>query len=163
MSDSAERPRLAVRAVVLDERGAVLLFRANQAITKTRRPLWMMPGGGVEPGEAWEEAIRRELYEETGRHFDRVGPWVWTRRISFTYGGRQLQQEERYYLVRTARFDPAPAALDAGEEAFLEEQRWWTVEEIRSSQDWFAPRRMAELVAELAAGRIPAQPEDCGP
>lgn len=155
-------PRLAVRAVILDEHGAVLLFRANQGVTRTRRPLWMMPGGGVQPGETWEEAIRRELYEETGRRFEQIGPWVWTRRLTFSHGGRTIAQEERYYLVRCDRFDPQPAALDVGEELFLGEQRWWTPEEIRASGDWFAPRRVAELVADLLSGRIPPEPIDCG-
>lgn len=27
---------------------------------------WQFPQGGVDPGEDWEEAARRELYEETG-------------------------------------------------------------------------------------------------
>lgn len=160
--EGAALPRYAVRAVVMDEQGAVLLFRASQAVTRTRRPLWMMPGGGVKPGESWEAAILRELYEETGRRFERVGPWVWTRRVSFSYGGTTLHQEERYYLVRCERFLPVPAALDEGEDAFLEDQRWWTAEEIRASEEWFAPRRMAELVADLAAGRVPPQAIDCG-
>lgn len=155
-------PRRAVRAIVMDAAGAVLLFRANQAITKTKRPLWMMPGGGVKPGEEWEAAILRELYEETGKRFEAVGPWVWSRRVAFAYGGATLVQEERYYLVRTERFVPRPAALEDGEEAFLEEQRWWTPTEIRASGDWFAPRRMAELVAELVAGNIPQKAIDCG-
>ena len=28
--------------------------------------LWQMPQGGIDEGEDWEEAARRELYEETG-------------------------------------------------------------------------------------------------
>jgi len=161
-AEGSPAPRYAVRAIVMDEEGAGLLFRASQTVTRTRRPLWMMPGGGLKPGEQWEAAIVRELYEETGRRFQALGPWVWTRRVSFSLGGAVMRQEERYYLVRCERFEPVPAALDEGEDVFIEDQRWWTAEEIRASDDWFAPRRMAELVAELAAGRLPSSPIDCG-
>lgn len=32
----------------------------------SRRPLWKLPGGYVEPGEDIETAVRREVFEETG-------------------------------------------------------------------------------------------------
>lgn len=47
-----------VGAVVTDDDGRVLLIR--------ERDRWSVPGGGVEPGESLQEALRRELREETG-------------------------------------------------------------------------------------------------
>jgi ADP-ribose pyrophosphatase YjhB (NUDIX family) len=53
--------------VVQDERGRVLLMRRNGEGT------WGLPGGGVEAGETWEQAARRECREETGWDIDLHG------------------------------------------------------------------------------------------
>ncbi|MGN7860360.1 NUDIX hydrolase [Microbacterium sp. 22303] len=54
--------RVAAYAVILDEDRRVLLARW----TEGRRVSWTMPGGGLEPGEDPETAVRREVREETG-------------------------------------------------------------------------------------------------
>lgn len=54
--------RVAAYAVVTDESGRVLLAHWHQGA----RAAWTMPGGGLEPGEAPEDAARREVFEETG-------------------------------------------------------------------------------------------------
>ena len=52
-----------VGAIVFDEDGRLLLIRrANPPA----QGLWSLPGGRVEPGEADEQAVVRELAEETG-------------------------------------------------------------------------------------------------
>jgi 8-oxo-dGTP diphosphatase len=47
-------------AVVADEQGRVLLCLRRD------RPVWNLPGGGVQPGEMPDEAAVRETREETG-------------------------------------------------------------------------------------------------
>ena len=54
--------RVAAYAVVTDDDDRLLLARW----TEGRRVAWTMPGGGLEAGESPEDAVRRELREETG-------------------------------------------------------------------------------------------------
>lgn len=60
------RPPTVVRsgtcAAVFNEQGEILLQR------RADNGFWSMPGGGVDPGESVEQAIIREVWEETGLH-----------------------------------------------------------------------------------------------
>ena len=50
---------------LVDPRGWVLLQeRDKHPVIDPEK--WGFPGGGVEPGESWEDAAYRELEEETG-------------------------------------------------------------------------------------------------
>ncbi|MCC6021227.1 MAG: NUDIX hydrolase [Thermoproteaceae archaeon] len=55
-------PQVAVAALVV-KNGAVLLVRRGQEPGAGK---WSLPGGRVEPGERLEDAVLRELEEETG-------------------------------------------------------------------------------------------------
>jgi 8-oxo-dGTP diphosphatase len=52
-----------VGAVVRDDAGRLLLIRRGH---EPSRGLWSLPGGRVEPGETLEQAVVREVREETG-------------------------------------------------------------------------------------------------
>ncbi len=63
--DCATRNCLLASVVLVDRRGWVLLQERDE-----RAPVapdqWGLVGGHVEPGEGWEEALHREIREETG-------------------------------------------------------------------------------------------------
>ena len=61
---TASSPPLKVVAAVIVRDGAVLACR--RARHKDAAGRWEFPGGKVEPGEAPEDALRRELREELG-------------------------------------------------------------------------------------------------
>jgi len=56
--------------VVRDESGAVLLTRAARNLSVAGK--WFLPGGGVNFGEDPNDAIVREIEEETGLHATKV-------------------------------------------------------------------------------------------
>lgn len=63
-----------VAMVVLDEQDNVLMVR--QYRTPVERELLEIPAGGIDPGESPEDAVRRELREETGyspRRVEKLG------------------------------------------------------------------------------------------
>ncbi len=57
-----ERPVLGVGAIILDRGRVLLVERGNPPLAG----YWSLPGGVVELGETLEQAVRREVLEETG-------------------------------------------------------------------------------------------------
>ena len=74
-----ERPVVGVGGVIVDRGRTVLIRRGTEPLLGE----WSIPGGTIEIGETIEEAVRRELREETGLEvrildlielFDRIYP-----------------------------------------------------------------------------------------
>lgn len=57
-----KRPVIGVGGVIVDRECTVLIRRGSEPL----RGEWSIPGGTMEIGESLEEAVRRELREETG-------------------------------------------------------------------------------------------------
>jgi TDG/mug DNA glycosylase family protein len=140
-------PREAVRAIVVDEQRRVLLARIEHPVSGAS--WWITPGGGVDPGESDEEALRRELREETGLEEFEIGPLVHARVHVFPWAARLLEQHERFHVVRVDRHDPAPT-IDVSLEA-LTDVRWWTLDELDATDEALAPPELPQLVRTLTA------------
>ncbi|HEY0415245.1 MAG TPA: NUDIX domain-containing protein [Gaiellaceae bacterium] len=139
--------REAVRALVVDAEGRVLLTRFGHPVT--RDAWWATVGGGVDPGESDEEALRRELREEAGLAGFELGPLVHTREHTFPWAGRLLRQRERFYLVRVQAHEPAPT-IDLAAEG-VTDVRWWTRAELDDPPETVVPANLGALVRGAAA------------
>ena len=56
---------LSVKVLICDAEGRCLLLKRSMA-SKNNKGKWDLPGGKVDAGEAFDEALRREVAEETG-------------------------------------------------------------------------------------------------
>ncbi len=78
-----EVPRRTVVAGVIERDGAILICQRSRGDSHPLK--WEFPGGKVEPGESYHEALRRELEEELAIKAQ-IGPEV--ERCSYHYKGR---------------------------------------------------------------------------
>ena len=116
----------AVRAIVLDAGDRVLLCEFTNEVTGAR--WWGTPGGGIEPGESDEEALRRELLEEAGLDRLRARPGRARARPRLPLGrGGSCASTQRFHLVRVdaprARADDRPRARGRRRPALVDARR----------------------------------------
>ena len=153
--------RKVARVVLLDPRDRILLLHGHEP-EDTSDDWWFTPGGGVEGDETREEAALRELAEETGITEVELGPVLWRRTCSFPFAGRRWDQDEWYYLARTAdtrEVVPEAMGLTELERRSVAGARWWTCQELNQAHETVYPTRLAELLRRLLDEGPPVRPE----
>ena len=154
--------RSAVRLVVIEAGGRVLLFQIREPKHPEQGTVWELPGGGIDPGEDYVQTALRELVEETGLVVDPgdVGPPSWRRRVTFKHAGARRVQDEVVVAVRLR--DRAPAVEEAQQlpdelDTYLGAW-WWSVEEVEASHERFFPGRLPSLLRRFLAGEEIQEP-----
>lgn len=148
--------RRAVRIVVLDGQGRLLLFHTRDLDHPDLGTWWELPGGGIDPGETYLDAAIRELREETGivaAPAD-VGPPAWRRRASFRHRQTRHVQDEVIVLLRLPGSGPRvdeSRRLDYEKEDYFG-FRWWPADEVLGSRERFYPGRLPVLLGAFLDG-----------
>jgi len=143
--------------LVLDAQQRLLLFHIH-ALYPEMTVYWGTPGGGLEPGESFEQAARRELWEKTGMQIESVGPCVWHYERIMQIAEQRLHRHERFFLVNVPTTAVSLANMLDYEHETHRAYRWWTRQELEQSQELFVPANLPRLLSPLLAGDIPAAP-----
>ena len=139
-------------ARVICTAGAEVLLLADSDPGVPGSGWWVVPGGGIDAGEAPRAAARRELHEETGLLIDDdalIGP-VARRLVTHGYSDRVRVQDEWFFRVEVTRFVATPAALTPGEQQRLQGHDWFRIDGLPGDV-W--PAQLAEL-AEMRGGEF---------
>lgn len=112
-------------AVMADEHGRL-------AVVRTERGRYFLPGGGIDPGESAEQALRREVWEECGRQVDEL---VW---LCAADEYVEAPDEGLSFLKRGAFFLATLHATSIG------------VKETGSTLLWLSPAEAARQLAPLS-------------
>jgi len=146
---TSRTPRPAARILLLDGEDRILLFRFTPE--DGRAPFWCTPGGAVDPGESYEQAARRELYEETGIIAD-PGPEVLRREVEFlTLERVEVIADERYFLVRTDAREIDAAGHTELERRVMQQWRWFTPADLAVLDEQYFPEDLTTILTEVTA------------
>jgi 8-oxo-dGTP pyrophosphatase MutT (NUDIX family) len=148
---NGRRLRPSARILLLDPQERVLLFHFVHAIGPLAgQRFWATPGGGLQPGEDFAQAARRELAEETGL-VAAIGAEVHRRSTVFMMpDGSEVEADERSFLVRSPTCDIRPDNPDPVEASVIAEASCWSLAALAASDETVFPEDLAAILARLS-------------
>ena len=133
--ENPDRPIVGVGAVVIDG-GDILLIRRGKA---PKAGEWSLPGGAQKLGETTNDAVKREVFEETGLEIALHG---FLDVIDFVDHSDDGEVRFHYTLIDYLA-TPCGGKLEAGSDA--QDARFFSLEEALGLPLWSETRRIIRL------------------
>jgi 8-oxo-dGTP pyrophosphatase MutT (NUDIX family) len=121
-------------AIIFSSNGKEILF-----IKRRDTPIWVLPGGGIDPGEEPCDAVVREVLEETGLHCRVV------REVGYYFPKNRLSKEVHTFLCETIEGELVPCPVETLQAGFyspsevpgllLPVHRHWIADALRDLEE----------------------------
>lgn len=137
--------RLTARGILINKNSGNVLFikyldRYSKSTMEFTDGFWVLPGGGVEKHETFQDALKREIYEETGITSIIIKNCVLSRIV---YGELRNNEQnlyyERYYVVETDEVKISTNNLTNEETEVIKKYKWWSINELKQTKDIVLP------------------------
>lgn len=146
-----------VRVLLISPDRRLLLVKVRNTMRSCKdSPCWMLPGGGMDPGETIVETAAREIAEETGLTDVRLGPVIWYGEDSRRSGDWGVTFHEHFILAYADEGALASDGWTKHEQAQILEMRWWAAAELRACPDTVYPPNLVQDVQAVLDGRYPS-------
>ncbi len=139
------RERFTARVLLFDPAGRILLLKGRLPSAPEAPGWWFTVGGGIEPGESVRQAALREIAEETGFASVDLGPTLFeTDQILLDRKKRPVRHRSTFLFARCVGGEPSREGWQALEREFVDDIRWWPVEDLERSDEPVYPPDLAK-------------------
>lgn len=153
--------RKSSRAIVLNRTNQIFLFQYSFDYLADSDTIWITPGGSLEEGESFEDALKRELFEEMGVQLDKSCLEIYYRNPMYTLkSGEVVQSIEKFFLVYLEDEQFSYINWTESEKKRMLEGKWWSIEEIQQSNDVFFTKDIIRILTELSNNIIPSESQE---
>ncbi|MBQ9766465.1 MAG: NUDIX domain-containing protein [Lachnospiraceae bacterium] len=151
--------RKSSRAIVINKNNEIFLFRYKFDYLQKNSAIWITPGGSLEEGESFDDALGRELFEELGVELNQEYMQIYYRNpIYILKNGERILSEEKFFLVYLDEKEFSYCNWTESENERMSEGKWWSAEEIRQSGDEFFTPDLLKILQDVTSGKIPNAP-----
>lgn len=145
--------RKAVRGIILDSNANILLIRMKADLSKGEQKhlteFWLSPGGKIEESESDEQALKREIKEETGIDDICIERFLFADERLNTWHGFPLRLFNRYYLVRSQETEINSKDLREDEKGAVLGYKWWSLDELSATQEAIFPPNLVQKIKSI--------------
>ena len=138
------------RLLVVNGPRQVLLFRfEHKNGPLAGQAYWATPGGALEQGESYEDAARRELYEEVGLEVEHPGAQIAQRTAVFALpSGETVEADERYFVVEVDQHVVSDVNWTPFEREVMVVHHWWGKAELESTTEQVWPENLVAVLVD---------------
>lgn len=142
------RERPAARLLIFTPEQRILLFRfIHKTGALAGRDYWATPGGGVEQGESFADAAKRELHEETSILETHLSAPIRESKFPLQLAnGEHVLAIEQYFVVHVETESISREGWTADEVEVMATHRWWSREELATTAETIYPDGLVEML-----------------